>query len=153
MSINKSYRNAPFESKNVLIRDFGFFCKTFKHCFTYTITHCIMVCFQVLRLIVLAFSDNSSAESGLQRLQLLECMHPNWSNLCQTFFSFFQTPDVFQLVHRWFWWFVEQMYCMKWENESKQSYIFQSNQVGVIFEWYQVLKLYHEILKQRLQLL
>ena len=59
----------------------GFSARLFNTSWPLFVTHCRIVSFQGLRLIFFAFSDNLSAEnyklsaqSGLQRLQLLECM-------------------------------------------------------------------------------
>ena len=65
----------------------GFFARLFNTSWPLFVTHCRIVSFQRLRLIVFAFSDNISAEnyklsaeSGLQRLQLLECMKSSSSS-------------------------------------------------------------------------
>ena len=69
------------ERSNMSIRYFGLFCKTCNTSWPLFVTHCRIVSFQGLRLKVFTFSDNPSAEnsklsaeSGRQRLQLLECI-------------------------------------------------------------------------------
>ena len=64
----------------------GFSTRLFNTSWPLIVTHCIIVSFQGLRLIVFAFSDNPSAEnsklsaeSGRPGLVLLECMDFVWT--------------------------------------------------------------------------